>query len=334
LKKGLRYKMTSTKPKWKLVDLFAGTGAFSMAFQETGLVDVVFANDMIETSKKIYDANFQHKLVCKNLHDIPVEEIPSHDILTGGFPCQPFSVAGRQEGFDDERANVFWKILEILDMHRPKCIVLENVKNLVSHDDGNTFRIIREELEKRDYCLCTKVLNTSSVTGVPQHRERIYIVGWLQDANAEVDDFLNFSDIPKKTIQEFLENSDTVPDKYYYKEGCTCWPLLEPAVKKRDTVYQYRRVYVRENKSKECPTLTANMGGGGHNVPIVLDMRGIRKFTPRECFRFQGFPDNYVFPPKMSDTALYKLAGNAVSLPVVRLIANKIVHRMNQYAIV
>jgi DNA (cytosine-5)-methyltransferase 1 len=317
--------------KWKMIDLFAGTGAFSIAFQETGQVEVVFANDLMDASKKIYDANFQHKLTLKDLNDIPVEEIPSHDILTGGFPCQPFSVAGRQEGFDDQRANVFWKILEILDMHRPKCIVLENVKNLVGHDDGNTFRIICTELRKRGYTICHKVLNTANLTGIPQHRERIYIVGWLEEHPLE--DFLDFPDVPKKPIQDFLENADTVPDKYYYKEGSTCWTLLEPAVKKMDTVYQYRRVYVRENKSKECPTLTANMGGGGHNVPIVLDKRGIRKFTPRECFRFQGFPYTYQHPPKMSDTALYKLAGNAVSLPVVRLIANKMVHRMNSRCI-
>lgn len=326
----LRATSTKSKPTWKLVDLFAGTGAFSLAFQETGQVEVIFANDMMDASKKIYDANFQHKMVLKDLNTIPVEEIPSHDILTGGFPCQPFSVAGRQEGFEDERANVFWKILEILDMHRPMCIVLENVKNLVSHDDKNTFRIIREELEKRGYTLTFKVLNTAKLTGVPQHRERIYIVGWLQEKIQLGNDILDFPEIPKQSIVSFLDNSDTVPDKYYYKEGCTCWPLLEPAVTKTDTVYQYRRVYVRENKSQECPTLTANMGGGGHNVPIIKDSRGIRKLTPRECFRFQGFPDTYQLPPKMSDTALYKLAGNAVSVPVVRLVANRLIHRMTR----
>lgn len=339
--------------KWKLVDLFAGTGAFTLAFQETGHVEVVFANDMMESSKVIYDANFgrnnleygdSHSLVCKNLHDIPVEEIPSHDILTGGFPCQPFSVAGRREGFDDDRANVFWKILEILDMHRPKCVVLENVKNLVSHDDGHTFEVIRTELEKRGYKVIYKVLDTAKQTGIPQHRERIYIVGWYDDfagADADTDkdasaswlsSLLNFPDVPKRNLREFLEAPEGVADKYYYVPGCTCWPLLEPAVKKMDTIYQYRRVYVRENKSQECPTLTANMGGGGHNVPIILDERGIRKLTPRECFRFQGFPDSYKFPPKMSDTALYKLAGNAVSVPVVRLIAQKIVPFLSHHA--
>jgi DNA (cytosine-5)-methyltransferase 1 len=116
-----------------------------------------------------------------------------------------------------------------------------------------------------------------------------------------------------------------IPEKYYYTEASSTWPLLSDAVTNEDTIYQYRRVYVRENKSNECPTLTANMGGGGHNVPIVRDGRGIRKLTPRECFNFQGFPATYVLPARMSDTNLYKLAGNAVSVPVVQLIADRLV---------
>jgi DNA (cytosine-5)-methyltransferase 1 len=115
-----------------------------------------------------------------------------------------------------------------------------------------------------------------------------------------------------------------VPQKYYYTEASSTWNLVKESVKKRDTIYQYRRVYVRENKSNECPTLTANMGGGGHNVPLILDAKGIRKLTPRECFNFQGFPSSYILPA-LSDTNLYKLAGNAVSVPVVKLIANRII---------
>lgn len=318
--------------KWKLVDLFAGTGAFTLAFQETGLVETVYANDMVEPSKKIYDENFRqgesgHALDLRNLHDVPVEEIPAHDILTGGFPCQPFSIAGKQAGFEDERANVFWKILAILAFHRPRFIILENVKNLVSHDEKRTFHVIVSELEKLGYHLQYKVLDTSKITGVPQHRERIYIVGYMNPEEIKYG-LLEFDPVPKNSISSLLDPVDAIADKYYYKEGCTCWNLLEPAVTKINTVYQYRRVYVRENKSDECPTLTANMGSGGHNVPIVKDDRGIRKLTPRECFRFQGFPDTYKFPKGMSDTALYKLAGNAVSVPVVRLIANRIVKYM------
>jgi DNA (cytosine-5)-methyltransferase 1 len=311
----------SLDSKLKMIDLFAGTGAFTLAFQETNNVNIVFGNDMVEHSKTIYDGNFNHKLTLKNLNDVKVEDIPSHDILTGGFPCQPFSIAGLQEGFNDERSNVFWKILSIIDYHQPKCVILENVKNLVSHDDSKTFATIKENLEKRGYHVCYKVLNTAEITGIPQHRERIYIV--CVKSKKVFDNFsLNFPKIEKKSVSDFFEAN--IPSKYYYTDRSTTWDLVRANVVKKNTIYQYRRVYVRENKSNECPTLTANMGGGGHNVPIILDDKGIRKLTPRECFNFQGFPSSYKLP-SLSDSNLYKLAGNAVSVPVVKLIANRII---------
>lgn len=308
-----------------MVDLFAGTGAFTLAFQETNKVNVVFANDMVEHSKTIYDFNFRHKLTLGDLNDIEVTTIPTHDILTGGFPCQPFSIAGHQEGFNDSRSNVFWKILEIIEYHQPKCVVLENVKNLVSHDNGNTFATIKQQLEDRGYHICCKVLNTAKITGIPQHRERIYMV--CLKSKEVFDKFnLEFEEIEKKQITELLESN--IPVKYYYTDKSSTWDLVSEAVVKKNTVYQYRRVYVRENKSNECPTLTANMGTGGHNVPLVLDDVGIRKLTPRECFNMQGFPSYYKLPT-MSDSNLYKLAGNAVSVPVVKLIANRLVNLLS-----
>ena len=273
-------------------------------------------------SKDIYDLNFDHKMDLKDLNDVDVESIPEHDILTAGFPCQPFSIAGKQLGFEDKRSNVFWKILEIIERHNPKCVVLENVKNLVSHDEGKTFETITSNLEQKGYSIHYKVLNTSSITGIPQHRERIYMV-CLKEKSAFDAFSLNFEDVPKKHISEMMDTD--IATKYYYTESSSTWGLLKDAVKSRDTVYQYRRVYVRENKNNECPTLTANMGEGGHNVPIVMDDRGIRKLTPRECFNFQGFPQDYKLP-KMADSHLYKLAGNAVSHPVVRMIANRLIH--------
>jgi DNA (cytosine-5)-methyltransferase 1 len=304
-----------------MIDLFAGTGAFTLAFQQTNAVNVVFGNDMVEHSKKIYDENFNHKLTLKNLNAVNVEEVPSHDILTGGFPCQPFSIAGLQEGFNDERSNVFWKILSIIDYHQPKCVILENVKNLVSHDETKTFNTIKSNLENRGYHIRYKILNTAEITGIPQHRERIYIV--CMKSKKVFDKFsLDFPKIEKKKISEFLETN--IHPKYYYTDKSSTWELVKNNVVKKDTIYQYRRVYVRENKSSECPTLTANMGGGGHNVPIILDNTGIRKLTPRECFNLQGFPASYSLPT-LSDSSLYKLAGNAVSVPVVRLIANRLI---------
>lgn len=306
--------------KLKMIDLFAGTGAFTHAFQNTQSVECVFANDMMNSSKTIYDMNFNHQLHLQDLNDIRVEQIPPHDILTGGFPCQPFSIAGKQEGFNDTRSNVFWKILEIIDYHKPKFIILENVKNLISHDDGKTFETIKTNLKNRGYLIQFKVLNTSDITGIPQHRERIYIV--CMKSQEIYDKFsLNFDIIEKKQIVDLLEPD--IDNKYYYTEKSSTWAIIQPAVIKRNTIYQYRRVYVRENKSNECPTLTANMGTGGHNVPLILDNKGIRKLTPRECFNFQGFPKTYKLPD-LADSHLYKLAGNAVSVPVVSLIADRL----------
>ena len=305
----------------KMIDLFAGTGAFTKAFEKTGNVECVYSNDMVEWSKEVYDLNFTHTLTLGDLNDIKTEYIPKHDILTGGFPCQPFSIAGKQEGFQDERSNVFWKILSIIDMHKPSCVILENVKNIVSHDEKRTFETIKKNLIERGYHIRFKVLDTAEITGIPQHRERIYIV--CIKSKDVFDKFtLDFPKIPKAEITSLLEPN--VADKYYYTDKSSTWELVKQSVIKRNTVYQYRRVYVRENKSNECPTLTANMGMGGHNVPLILDNKGIRKLTPRECFNFQGFPSSYKLP-NISDAKLYKLAGNAVSLPVVELIANRLI---------
>ena len=207
----------------------------------------------------------------------------------------------------------------------PSCIILENVKNLVSHDEGKTFETIKKNLIDRGYHIRYKVLDTSEITGIPQHRERIYIV--CIKSKDIFDKFtLDFPTIPKTQISSLLESK--VSDKYYYTDKSSTWELIKNSVLKKNTVYQYRRVYVRENKSNECPTLTANMGGGGHNVPLILDDKGIRKLTPRECFNFQGFPSSYILP-NISDTNLYKLAGNAVSVPVVELIVKRLIPLMS-----
>ena len=206
------------------------------------------------------------------------------------------------------------------------CVILENVKNIISHDERNTFATIKSNLESRGYHVCYKVLNTATITGIPQHRERIYIV-CLKSKSVSEQFNLEFPMIDKRAVGDFfVSESDTpVPIKYYYTEASKTWDLIKSNVVKKDTIYQYRRVYVRENKSNECPTLTANMGGGGHNVPIILTEKGIRKLTPRECFNFQGFPASYTLPTSLSDTSLYKLAGNAVSVPVVKRIANRLI---------
>ena len=312
---------------YNLVDLFAGTGAFSYAFEQTKLVQTVFANDMCKNSKKIYDLNHSTKLTQQPLDTIPTTNIPPHDILCAGFPCQPFSIAGEQKGFDDKRANVFWKIIDIIRHHKPKLVILENVKNLQSHDKGRTFPVILSNLD--NYDVHYKILNTCKISNIPQNRERIYIVCFRKSTPS-----FNFEfplPIQPLKISDLL--LPDIPDKYYYSNRYKGWDKIKEAITKNVTehnvFYQYRRYYVRENKSNVCPTLTANMGGGGHNVPLLKDKKGIRKLTPRECFNFQGFPTDYKLP-EISDGGLYKLAGNAVSVPVVQLLANKLMPLMIQ----
>ena len=308
--------------KLKMIDLCAGTGAFSYAFQSTGKVNIIYANDIEEASKKIYDNNFNHKLTLGNICDIDIKKIPSHNILTAGFPCQPFSIAGKREGFDDSRSNVFWKILDIIKLHKPEFVILENVKNLITHDNGNTFKTIKTSLENENYNIIYKILNTSDITNIPQHRERIYIV-CIKDKDIFNKFNLNFIKEKKKEIKQLLIN-ESINNKYYYNdENNKIHKMIMENVIEHNTVYQFRRIYVRKNKNNECPTLTANMGTGGHNVPIILDNIGARKLTPRECFNFQGFPSNYNLSD-LSDAKLYKLVGNAISIPIIQLIANRL----------
>jgi DNA (cytosine-5)-methyltransferase 1 len=259
------------------------------------------------------------------VYNFEVENDNSYIVMnTVVHNCQPFSIAGMQKGFEDERSNVFWKILSIIRSHSPEIVILENVKNLQSHDKGKTFQTIIENITNIGYHIKYSVLNTSKITGIPQNRERIYIVCFL---NRDLHDKFHF-DFPEQELMpvaEFLESD--IPAKYYYSDSTCIFEELKKNVTKNvstNTIYQYRRYYVRENKNNVCPTLTANMGTGGHNVPIILDDRGIRKLTPRECFNLQGFPRDYLLPETLSSSKLYSLAGNAVSVPVVSLIANRI----------
>jgi len=309
-----------------MIDLCAGTGAFSYVFNKYN-IKCIFANDNDINSKKIYDINHKNKLICKDIEKINIENIGKHEILCAGFPCQPFSIAGKQLGFDDKRSNVFWNILKIIKFYKPKIIILENVKNLQSHNKGDTFKIIYKKIKKLNYNIKYKILNTSKITKIPHNRERIFIIGFLDIEMYKKFD-LNFPKKKNKKIKKFLEHN--IDDKYYYTKKYKIYDNIKKKITKHinyNTIYQYRRYYIRENKNNVCPTLTANMGTGGHNIPLLLDDKGIRKLTPRECFNLQGFPKSYNLP-NISDNKLYKLVGNAISIPVIKLIIKKIIQLM------
>lgn len=310
---------------FRTLDLFAGVGGIRLGFEQAGF-STVFSNDFEPQCKATYDVNFRDsKLIVEDIRNIGIDDLPAFDFLLAGFPCQAFSIAGYRQGFNDEkgRGNLFFDIARILDARRPEGFFLENVKNLKSHDGGKTFRIIQETLESLGYFIKVKVLNSMEYGNIPQNRERVYIVGFRNKSYYEK---FTFPNPVKRTVQVIDLLEESVPEKYYYN-GKPLYERLKNFVVDEGTVYQWRRQYVRENKSGVCPTLTANMGTGGHNVPIIKDKKGIRKLTPLECARIQGFPHDYKLP-KLADSALYKQFGNSVSVPVVTAVAKEMMRAM------
>lgn len=311
---------------FQFIDLFAGVGGFRMALQNLGGA-CVFSSEWNKHAQETYALNYGER----PYGDITLEEtksaIPSNfDILCGGFPCQAFSIAGYQKGFNETRGTLFFDIADIAKRHQPKVIFLENVKNLLTHDKGNTFKVIQNTLEELGYFVHFQVLNSMTHANVPQNRERIFIVAFHKEKVPNYQNFTFPEAIPlTRTIHEVLEK-EPIDQKYYYKKEHQYYPILSEQMTSRDTLYQWRRVYVRENKSNVCPTLTANMGAGGHNVPLLIDDNGIRKLTPKECFAFQGYPvDKMLFPEKMANSALYMQAGNSVTMPLIERIAKEII---------
>ncbi|MGX1640465.1 DNA (cytosine-5-)-methyltransferase [Sphingobacterium sp. NPDC055431] len=315
----------SERTEFSFIDLFAGVGGFRLALQNIG-GRCTFSSEFEPNAKFTYAKNYGKVPFGDITKDEIKVAIPNKfDILCGGFPCQAFSIAGHRKGFSDTRGTLFFDIEKIIENHRPKVVFLENVKNLLTHDKGNTFRVIKEILEsKLGYVVNFNVLNSMTHANVPQNRERIFIVAFdpIQVPNHTAFTFPH--PIPlTRTIHDIMEKNK-VADKYYYTKTHMYYPELDRTMTSKDTLYQWRRVYVRENKNNVCPTLTANMGAGGHNVPLVRDEFGIRKLTPRECFSFQGYPDSFVLPNILADSKLYMQAGNSVTMPLIQRIAEKI----------
>lgn len=307
----------------KAASFFAGVGGIDTGFEKAGF-DVIWANEFDKYAASTYKMNFDNELVVDDIRNVKAEDIPDFDIMLAGFPCQAFSVAGYRKGFDDERGNLFFELERIFKEKKPQVIFLENVKNLVGHDNGNTFRTILGKLKNAGYHVKKDVLNACDYGNLPQNRERIYIVAFLDETAYKEFEFPEPAPLTH-TLKDYIDYDKKHDDKYYYTDNsCGFYDELKEKVKNPNTTYQWRRAYVRENKSNLCPTLTANMGTGGHNVPIIYTPSGIRKFTPRECFNIMGYDKNYRLSEEMANTHLYKQAGNSVVVPVIARIAEEI----------
>ncbi len=312
----------------KCASFFAGVGGIDLGFEKTGYFDIVYANEIDEYPAQTYEKNSKIKVDCRDIHEVKASEIPDFDVMLAGFPCQAFSVAGYRQGFDDEkgRGTLFFELVRIFKEKKPQILFLENVKNLVGHDNGNTFAVILDELKKEGYHVKYSVLNAMEYGNTPQNRERIYIVAFK---DKEVYKHFEFPlPIPlKKKLRDIIDFENKLDEKYYYTAGKYKGDIYEQLVAAMDdenAIYQWRRKYVRKNKSGVVPTLTANQGEGGHNVCLIKTKHGIRKMTPSECFYTQGFPKSFKLPKGMSDARLYKQAGNSVCVSVINRIAEQI----------
>jgi DNA (cytosine-5)-methyltransferase 1 len=318
--------MTYDSPKFRFIDLFCGIGGFRIAFEKAGC-ECVFSSDWDRFSQITYEANFGHK-PHGDIHTVAVADIPDHEILCAGFPCQPFSLAGvskknslgRKHGFEDEKqGNLFFSIADILNVKKPPAFVLENVKNLRGHDGGRTFQIIRDTLENAlGYQIYPAIIDAQSV--VPQHRERIFIVGFKEPRTFM---FPSFPKVGPKLASILDKN---VPDKYTLTDHL--WKYLQDyAAKHRAAGNGFGFGLFTGNDTSR--TLSARYHKDGSEILIYQGPnRNPRRLTPRECARLMGYPDSFKCDA-VSDTQAYRQFGNSVVVPVVERIAAAVIDTLN-----
>ncbi len=320
---------------YRCASFFAGVGGIDLGFEQTGKFRTVYANEFDIYPVRTFELNNDLRVDHRSIEDVEADEVPEADVYLAGFPCTDISVAGERKGLYESdgtytRSGLFFEVIRILEKKDVPVVFFENVKNLVGHDNGKTFRIISDALTELGYHLRYKVLNAMEYGNVPQNRERIYIVGFKDEEKCGRFRFPDPVPLEKK-LGEVIDFETRMDDRYYYTKGKYKGDIYEQLVAAMDdpnTVYQWRRKYVRKNMSGVVPTLTANQGEGGHNVCLVMTKHGIRKMTPHECFNAQGFPEDFRLPENMAESRLYKQAGNSVCVSVIRRIAEEIANVM------
>lgn len=315
----------------RVASMFAGIGGICVGFKQAGC-SVVWANEIDVAACNTYRHNFGNSyLIEGDIRKIDPVSIPDFDILTAGFPCQPFSIAGKQKGFSDPRGNLFFEISRVIDIKRPAIIFLENVQNLIDHDDGRTFLVIYTTLAQYGYVVRYKVMDAHVYGNLPQPRSRIYIIAFRSVAMC--DSFTYPEPIELTTqINDIINRHEKKHQTYYYKSTSEIFQRYSGRV--NDSSYIYRlsdRGLIRVHNHL-CPTLTASMGTYPNRVPIIRDDFGIRKLTVQECLDFQGFPQGYAFPHTITIDDAYKQIGNSVCVPVINRIASQIVHQFQHFA--
>ncbi len=312
------------KNNFKFIDLFCGLGGFRIALEKQNC-NCVFSSDIDKAVAQVYENNFGD-YPSGDITKIDSKDIPDFDILCGGFPCQSFSIAGKRLGFEDSRGTMFFEVARILKEKKPKAFILENVKGITNHDGGKTLKTILDILDDLDYTYVNKVINAKDV-GIPQNRERWYCVGIRKDLNIKLN-----PDIIFPTEQtNFFSYDDIIDVNNIYKEykiSDICENNIQKHIDKvKEKKSKYTLAY--EIRPSRCqfktdgisPCLTAKMGTGGNNVPVVVELN--RKLTEKECLKLMGYPEDYKIG---NGSQAYKQIGNSVVVPVLEQISKSLVN--------
>ncbi|MCL2842904.1 MAG: DNA (cytosine-5-)-methyltransferase [Oscillospiraceae bacterium] len=303
--------------------MFAGIGGICSGFLQAGF-EIVWANELDKAACRTYRHNFgDGYLVEGDIETIDAKSIPNFDVLTAGFPCQSFSIGGTQKGFKDTRGILFFEIARIIDAKRPKVIFLENVENLVEHDEGRTFLVIYNVLVQCGYSVRYKVIPTNEYGGVPQARKRIYIVAFLDLEKCDSFAFPKTIQLDRK-IADIVNQAIKKNDIYYYNPDTPLYNKIDAFIGKSRRLFRIYNGTIRNLRNPDlCSTLTASMNTI-YNAIVLRDDHGIRRLTLQESLDFQGFPNDFYFPNTIRVEAAYKQIGNSVSVPVVKRIADRI----------
>lgn len=301
--------------------MFAGIGGIDLGFEQAGC-EIVWANEIDKHACKTYRLNFgEDYLVEGDIKDISTKSIPKFDILTAGFPCQAFSSVGLLQGFDDPRGNLFFEVIRVVKDVKPRVVFLENVANLLKHDDGNTFKVIKRMLEELGYTVLFQVMNAKEYGNLPQQRNRIYIVAFRFKKNLAKFKYPEM--IPLTRTAFDLYDKEKKEEKYYM-DGHRMWDRMMEYMTERNRVYRFTDWGLSRSREGICPTLLAAMGSRFERIPFFYDDYSVRLMTTRECARMQGFPEDYILP-ETNEKQVYKQIGNSVAVPVVYRIAENIV---------
>lgn len=302
----------------RVASMFSGIGGIDLAFENLGH-EIVWANDIDKYANDTYKKNFPDTLLIEdNICNINEKMLPDFDLLIAGFPCQSFSIMGYQRGFKDPRGNLFFEIERIVKEKQPQIIFLENVKNLVKHDGGKTFTVIYTILSELNYYIKYKIMSPHKYTNIPQLRERIFIVAFKDLTRCENFRFPELVCLTK-TINDFIDRSEIHHNVYYYNEENIYFDTLNKRIRDKEAIYRIDDWGVANRKWEICPTLKANMGTYSDRVSVIRDDFGIRKLTPYECLKLQGFSDGFKFANIPINEA-YKQCGNTVCVKIVEKI--------------